>query len=80
MIRGAVLHAFQNFGKRKLTDATLISINVAGAASVARRTVAVEHPTDGVGVTLGALPTGITDTSIFEVAQQSCQEQEIGKE
>lgn len=54
------------------TDATLISIDVAGAASVARRTVAVEHPTDGVGVTLGAFPTGITDTGIFEVAQQSC--------
>lgn len=63
----------------QLTDTTFISVNVARAASISGGAVTVEHATDGVGVTLRAPPTGITDTSIVKVAQQSCQEQEIVK-
>lgn len=59
-----------------LTYATFISVYTAGAARISRRTVTVEHATDGVGVALRAPPTGITDTSIISVAQQTCQEQE----
>lgn len=62
-----------------LTDATFISVNVAGAASVSRRTVTVELATDGAGVALRGPPTGVTDTSIIQVAQQTCQQQEMVK-
>lgn len=52
-------------------NTTFISVNVTGAACVAGGTVTVEHPTDGVGVTVGALSTGVTDTSIISMAQQT---------
>lgn len=54
-----------------LTNAAFISVNVAGAAYISRRTVTVEHATDGVGVTLRALSTGVTDTGIISVAKQA---------
>lgn len=52
-------------------DAALISIDVAGAAYVSRRTVTVEHAADGVGVTMRALSTRVTDTSVISMAQQT---------
>lgn len=53
------------------TDTALISVDVAGAACVAGGTVTVEHAADGVGVTVRALSTRVTDTSIVSVAQQT---------
>lgn len=51
-----------------LTDATFVSVDVAGAAYVASGAVTVEHAVDGVGVTLRALSAGVTDTGIVYVA------------
>lgn len=54
------------------SNAAFVSVNVAGAAYISRWTVAVEHATDGVGVTLRAFSTGVTDTGIISVAEQTC--------
>ena len=54
-----------------LTNAAFISVNVAGIAYISRWTVTVEHAIDGVGVTLRALSTGVTDTGVIPVAQQT---------
>lgn len=54
-----------------LTNAAFISIDVAGAAYISRWTVAVEHATDGIGVTLRALSAGVTDTGVISMAQQT---------
>lgn len=52
-------------------NTTFISVNVTGAACVTSGTVTVEHAADGVGVTVGALSTRVTDTSVVSVAQQT---------
>lgn len=54
-----------------LTDDAFIPVGVAGVAYIARWAVTVEHATDGVGVALGALSTGVTDTCIVSMAEQS---------
>lgn len=54
------------------TNAALVSVDVAGAAYISRFTVTVEHATDGVGVTLRTLSTGVTDTGVVSVAEQTC--------
>lgn len=54
-----------------LTNAAFVSVNVAGVAYISRWTVAVEHAADGVGVTLRALSTGVTDTGIVSMAEQT---------
>lgn len=54
------------------TDDAFVSVNVAGAANVSRWTVTVKHPRDGVGVTVGTLSAGVTDTGIISVAEQTC--------
>lgn len=54
-----------------LTNAAFVSVDVAGAAYVSRLTVTVEHPIDGVGVTLRTLSTGVTDTGIISMAEQA---------
>lgn len=54
-----------------LTNAAFVSVDVAGAAYVSRWTVAVEHATDGVGVTLRTLSTGVTDTGVVSMAEQT---------
>lgn len=54
------------------TDAAFISVDVAGVAYVPGGTVAVEHATDGVGVTLRALFTRVTDARVISVAEQTC--------
>lgn len=54
-----------------LTNAAFISVSVASAAYISRGTVTVEHATDWVGVTLGALSAGVTDTGIISMAEQT---------
>lgn len=54
-----------------LTDATFVSVDVAGAAHVSQRAVTVKHATDGVGVTLGALSTGVTNAGVVSMAEQT---------
>lgn len=54
-----------------LTNAAFVSVDVAGAAHISSWTVTVEHATDGIGVALRALSTGITDTGVISVAQQT---------
>ena len=58
-----------------LTDVAFVPVNVAGAADITRWTVTVEHATDGVGVTVRAFSTGVTDTGIISMAQQTWKEQ-----
>lgn len=52
-----------------LTNATFVSVNVAGAANISKLTITVEHSTDGVGVTLRALSTGVANTGIISMAE-----------
>lgn len=52
-------------------NTAFISVNVTGVACVTHGTVTVEHAADGVGVTVGALSTRVTDTSVISVAQQT---------
>lgn len=52
-----------------LTNAAFVSVDVAGAAYISRWTVTVEHATDGVGVTLWALSTGVADTGVISMAK-----------
>lgn len=54
------------------TNAAFVSVDVARAANITGWAVTVEHATDGVGVTLRALSTGITDTRVVSMAQQTC--------
>lgn len=54
-----------------LTNAALVSVDVAGAADISRCTVTVEHATDGVGVALRTLPAGVTDAGVISVAEQA---------
>lgn len=54
-----------------LTNVTFVSVNVAGAANISRLTIAVEHSTYGVGVTLRALSTGVANTGIISMAEQT---------
>lgn len=70
---GAVgVHTLTTMFARVCTDAAFVSVDVAGAAYVSRRTVTVEHATDRVGVTLRALSTGVTDTGVISMAEQTC--------
>lgn len=69
---GAVcVHALASMLTGVSANTALISVNVTGAARVTSGTVTVEHATDGVGVTVGALSTRVTDTSIISMAQQT---------
>ena len=63
-----------------LTNAAFVSVNVASVAYISRWTVAVEHATDGVGVTLRALSTGVTDTGIVSMAEQTWKKTQVDKE
>lgn len=54
-----------------LTNATFVSVDIAGAAYISRWTITAEHATDGVGVTLRALSTGVTDTGVVSMAEQT---------
>lgn len=56
---------------RRLTDAALISVVVAGGPNISRWTVTVEHTSNGIGVTLRALSAGITDAGIIKMAEQT---------
>lgn len=70
---GAVgVHTLTAVFARVGTDAAFVSVDVAGAAYVSRWTVTVEHATDGVGVALRALSTGVTDAGVVSVAEQTC--------
>lgn len=51
------------------TNAAFVSVDVAGVAYISRWTVTVEHATDGVGVTLRALSTGVADTGVISMAK-----------
>lgn len=53
------------------TNAALVPVSVAGVAHVSSWTVAVVHASDRVGITLRALSTGITDTGVISMAEQS---------
>lgn len=69
---GAVgVHAVTSVFTGVCANTAFISVDVAGAAGVASGTVAVEHAADGVGVTMGALSTRVTDTSIVSMAKQA---------
>lgn len=54
------------------TNAAFVSVDVAGVSDVSRRTVTVEHATNGVGVTLSALSAGVTDAGVISMAEQTC--------
>lgn len=54
-----------------LTYDAFISVLVAGAAYITRWAITVEVATDGIGVTLSALSTGVTNTGIVVVAKQA---------
>lgn len=70
---GAIsVHTLTAVFTRVGTNAAFISVDVAGAAHISRWTVTVEHATDGVGVAMRALSTGITDTGVISMAQQTC--------
>lgn len=70
---GAVrVHTLTSMLARVGTNAAFVSVDVAGAAYISRWTVTVEHATNGVGVTLRALSTGVTDTGVISMAEQTC--------
>lgn len=54
-----------------LTNAAFVSVDVAGVAYISRWAIAVEHAADGVGVTLRALSTRVTDAGIVSMAKQT---------
>lgn len=62
-----------------LTNAAFVSVDIAGVAYISRWTVTVEHATDGVGVTLRALSTGVTDTGVISMAEQTWKEHHVDK-
>lgn len=70
---GAIsVHTHTTVLTRVGTNAAFVPVNVAGVAHISRWTVAVEHATDGVGVTLRTLSAGVTDTGVISVAEQTC--------
>lgn len=60
-----------------LTYDAFISVLVAGAAYITRWAITVEVATDGIGVTLSALSTGVTNTGIVVVAKQAWKNKKL---
>lgn len=66
--------AERDIEKPALTDGALVDVIIAGGASVARWTVAVEFAIDRIGVTLRSCPARITDACVINVTKQTCSE------
>lgn len=76
--RAASLSAFRaqphtQSSRALITEGALVDVLVAGRAGIAWRAGADGHAVDGIGVTVGAFLTRVTDARVIQMTQQTCK-------